>query len=48
MDNDYNEMSFGGELPQSDEFGGGYRVSSKMNNDDDSDLPPFNDDIAPF
>lgn len=45
VDNDFSEMSFGAELPQSDEFGGGFRVSSKMNNDD---LPPFNNDAAPF
>jgi len=44
VDNDYNEMSFGGALPQSDDFGGNYTVSSKMNDD----LPPADDDFAPF
>jgi replicative DNA helicase len=45
VNSDYNEMSFGSELPQSSEFGGGYTISSRMNDDD---LPPFDDDIAPF
>lgn len=44
VNNDYNEMSFSSTLPQSDEFGGDYTVSSRMNDD----IPPFDDDIAPF
>lgn len=44
VNNDYSEMSFGSSLPQSDEFGGEYTVSSRMNDD----LPPLDDDTAPF
>lgn len=44
VDNDYNEMSFGSSLPQSDDFGGNYTVSSRMNDD----LPAGGDDLAPF
>ncbi len=43
VDNDYNEMSFGSALPQSDDFGGNYTVSSKMNDEE-----PGGDDLAPF
>ncbi len=44
VNNDYNEMSFASTLPQSDDFGGNYTVSSKMNDD----APSGNDDLAPF
>ena len=44
VNNDYNEMSFASTLPQSDDFGGNYTVSSKMNDDE----TPGNDDLAPF
>ena len=42
---DYNEMAFTGTSMQpSNEFGGGYTVSSKMNDDSN----PQNEDLAPF
>jgi replicative DNA helicase len=47
VDNDYNEMSFSGAaLPQSDDFGGNYTVSSRMN--DDMPTTAADDDFAPF
>ena len=45
VNNDYNEMAFASSSMQpSDEFGGGYTVPSRMNDD----MPPANDDAAPF